>query len=84
MSWSDKSYNGSSFDSESVALIKEAFEAAWHEVCSANTPFPAVRATHLRDRLAQTILHMAEKGERNPTVLKRRAVMSLKALELLS
>jgi hypothetical protein len=81
---SSKPFNGTSFDSESVALIKQAFEAAWHEVCSTNARFSSVRAIALRDRLAQTILHLAENGERNPVVLKCRAVMSLKALEALN
>ena len=84
MSWFEKPYNGSSFNSAAVALMKEAFEAAWHDVCSTNTSFSTVRATALRDRLAQTILHLAEKGERNPAVLKSRAVMSLRASEALN
>jgi hypothetical protein len=84
MSWFDKAYNGRSFDAGIVALMKEAFEASWHEVCSTNLPFSTVRAMVLRDRLAQIILHLAEKGERNPAVLKSRAVMSLRATQALN
>jgi hypothetical protein len=81
MSWFDKPFGGASFDSETMALIKDAFEAAWHEIRSSNAVFPAMRADALRDRLGQAILHLAEAGERNPEVLRSRAVMSLKATE---
>jgi hypothetical protein len=84
MSWFEKPYDGSSFDSENMALIKEAFEAAWHEICCTSSPFTAQRTLALRDRLAQTILHLAEKGERKPAVLKTRALMALRASERLS
>jgi hypothetical protein len=84
MSWFDKPYKGASFDSEILTLIKAAFEAGWHELCSTNAPIAAVRAGTLRNRLAQTILHLAENGERNPNVLKTRAIMSLRATEHLN
>ncbi len=84
MSWFEKPYNGTSFDSQVMALLKDAFEAGWHELCSTNPPIAAVRAAILRDRLARTILHLAEKGERDPGVLRTRAVMSLRATEHLN
>jgi len=80
----DKAFNGTCFDSEAMALIKDAFDAAWHEVCSTNAPFSTVRTSIIRDRLAHTILGLAEKGELNPIVLRRRALMSLRASEKLS
>jgi hypothetical protein len=47
MSWFDKH---ATFDTESMALIKEAFEAAWHELCSKNDNFTSSRAIALRHR----------------------------------
>jgi hypothetical protein len=62
-------------------MLKEVFEAAWHDICSTNARFSTVRADVLRERLAATILKLAQEGERTSEVLRRRAILSLKALE---
>ena len=60
-----------SFDPETIQILKDALEHA-----AANLP-PAERTTENKVRLASVLLDIASRGERDPDVLRRRAVMSL-------
>lgn len=60
-----------SFDPETIQLLKDALEHA-----AANLP-PAERTTETKVRLASILLEIASRGERDPDVLRRRALMSL-------
>ena len=73
-----------SFDTHTLCMLQEVFEAAWHDICSSNAVFSTIRADLLRERLAATIMELARNGQRNPEVLRRRAIVSLKALEHLN
>ena len=73
-----------SFDPHTLSILQEVFQAAWHDICCSNTAFSAVRAQLLRERLAATIMKLAHEGERRPEVLRRRAILSLKASEHLN
>lgn len=73
-----------SFDPPTLAALREVFDAAWHDLCSSNASFTHLRADVLRERLANTIMMLAATGERNPAVLRRRALLSLKAMEHLN
>jgi hypothetical protein len=73
-----------SFDPHTLSFLQEIFETAWHDICCSNTTLSAVRADLLRERLAATIMKLAHEGERSSEVLRRRAILSLKALEHLN
>jgi hypothetical protein len=73
-----------SFDPHTLSILQHVFEAAWHDICSSNTVVSTIRAGLLRERLAATIVKLAQDGESSPEVLRRRAMMSLKALERLN
>ena len=60
-----------SFDPETIQLLKDALEHA-----TANLP-AAERTTETKVRLASILLEIASRGERDPDVLQRRALMSL-------
>ena len=60
-----------SFDPETIQILKDALEHA-----AANLP-PAERTTENKVKLASVLLDIASRGERNPDVLRRRALMSL-------
>jgi hypothetical protein len=73
-----------SFEPHTLTLLQEVFEAAWHDICCSNAMFSAARTNLLRERLAATIMKLAHEGERSSEVLRRRALLSLKALEHLN
>ena len=73
-----------SFDPQVMKVIQDVFDAAWHDLSCANGFYTTVRADKVRDRLAVTIMRLAGQGETHPDVLKRRALLAVKAFEQLN
>jgi hypothetical protein len=65
-----KDFSNASFPPETVAIMKEAMDAA-----VASLPDP-IRSTHVQS-IAETILRTAKDGERDPTTLQRMALLEL-------
>jgi hypothetical protein len=59
------------YDPETLAVLGQAFDAAWHELQSAVLPVDAALA---REELAARILFAADQGERDPERLKLHAL----------
>src|SRR5215207_10084859 len=49
-----------SFDPQTLSVLREVFEAAWHDICSSNASFAPIRADLLRERLAANIMTLAK------------------------
>jgi hypothetical protein len=62
-----------SFDPETVSLLRETLDDAW------GCLRPEQRATTSRTLLAEGILKLAAKGERNPERLRRAALTTITA-----
>jgi len=59
------------FDVDTTIILASAFDAAWLSLQTSGSPFAADdRASHTRDLLAQRIIEIAQRGERD----KRRLV----------
>lgn len=58
-----------SFDSESVALMGKALDAAWHELRS-SSGMPVSEAAEIKTRMAERILVAVANGERDVQALK--------------
>ena len=59
------------FDVDTTIILASAFDAAWLSLQTSGSPFAADdRASQTRDLLAQRIIEMAQRGERD----KRRLV----------
>ena len=59
------------FDVETTIILASAFDAAWLSLQTSGSPFAADdRASQTRDLLAQRIIEIAQRGERD----KRRLV----------
>jgi len=65
-----KDFSNASFSPETVAIMKEAMDAA-----IASLPDP-ISSTHVRS-IAETILRTAKDGERDPATLQRMALLEL-------
>ena len=65
-----KDFSNASFSPETVAIMKEAMDAAL-----ASLPDP-ISSTHVRS-IAETILRTAKDGERDPATLQRMALLEL-------
>ncbi len=65
-----KDFSNASFPPETLTVMKDALDAA-----VASLPEP-VSSTHVQS-LAETILRTAKEGERDPTTLRRMALMEL-------
>ena len=65
-----KDFSNASFSPETVAIMKEAMDAAL-----ASLPDP-ISSTHVQS-IAETILRTAKDGERDPATLQRMALLEL-------
>jgi hypothetical protein len=62
------------FDAPTLAAIRTAFAAAWHELCNRGpVPSPA----QVRNRLAGALAQLAHSGVTDPMHLKERALQRL-------
>lgn len=64
----------SAFDSETVALMGQAFDAAWSDVASDFETQPQAVIDQARTKLAQAVIHLAATGMLEPDMLKGAAL----------
>jgi hypothetical protein len=64
---------GAAYDPETITLLRSVLDAAWDALP------PEQRATTTKSRMASCLLRLAARGERDPMLLRRRAVMDVVA-----
>jgi hypothetical protein len=66
------------FDADTTIILASAFDAAWLSLQVSNSPLAADdRATETRDKLAQRIIEIAGRGERDKRRLVDGALVNL-------
>lgn len=65
-----KDFSNASFSPEAIQLMDAAFQGAVDDL-------PEPVSSHVINRLAETILRLAQEGERDPQALQRLALLEL-------
>lgn len=74
MAEAQKLIHESAFDSETVTLMGQVFDAAWSDVASSFATQPQTAVEQARTKLAQAILHLVSTGMVEPNMLKQTAL----------
>jgi hypothetical protein len=65
------------FDAETTKNLASAFDAAWDELRASDDSLAGEQAAATRDLLAEYIIALAQRGERNPDRLMKHALRRL-------
>jgi hypothetical protein len=69
--WEFRTVSESAYDPETIALLRDVLDAAWHSLS------PEHQARTSKSHLAERVLKLAARGERDPARLRVHAIVEV-------